>query len=54
MELSLSISFVSFFIFYIFFLPVFEDKDLLFWVPDVLCQDSEVLLWNLLSFEMFF
>ena len=37
-----------------FFLPVFEDKDLLFWVPDVLCQHSEVLLWNLLSFEMFF
>ena len=32
----------------------FEDTRLLFWVPDVLCQDSEVLLWNLLSFEMFF
>ena len=37
-----------------FFLPVFQDNELLFWVPDVLCQDSEVLLWNLLSFEMFF
>ena len=37
-----------------FFLPVFEDNDLLFWVPDVLCQHSEVVLWNLLSVEMFF
>ena len=39
---------------FIFFLPVFEDNDLLFWVPDVLCQHSEVVLWNLLSVEMFF
>ena len=37
-----------------FFLPVFEDNDLLFWVPDVLCQYSEVVLWSLLSVEMFF
>ena len=37
-----------------FFLPVFEDNDLLFWVSDVLCQHSEVVLWNLLSIEMFF
>ena len=37
-----------------FFLPVFEDNDLLFWLPDVLCQHSEVVLWNLLSVEMFF
>ena len=37
-----------------FFLPVFEDNDLLFWVPDVLCQHSEVVLYNLLSIEMFF
>ena len=37
-----------------FFLPVFEDNDLLFWVSDVLCQHSEVVLWNLLSVEMFF
>ena len=36
-----------------FFLPVFEDNDLLFWVPDVLCQHSEVVLWSLLSIEMF-
>ena len=37
-----------------FFLPVFEDNDLLFWVPDVLCQHSEVVLWSLPSVEMFF
>ena len=37
-----------------FFLPVFEDNDLLFWVPDVLYQHSEAVLWSLLSFEMFF
>ena len=37
-----------------FFLPVFESNDLLCWVPDVLCQHSEVVLWNLLSIEMFF
>ena len=49
---SLLTSFVSFFVY--FFLPVFEDNYLLFWVPDVLCQHSEVILWNLLSVEMFF
>ena len=32
----------------------FEDNGLLFWVPDVLCQHSEVVLWNLLSIQMFF
>ena len=37
-----------------FFLPVFEDNGLLFCVPDILCQHSEVVLWNLLSVEMFF
>ena len=37
-----------------FFLPVFKDNELLFWVPDVLCWHSEVVLWNLLSVEMFF
>ena len=45
---------LSLFTYFIFFLPVFEDNDLLFWVPDVLCQHSEVVLWNLLSVEMFF
>ena len=33
----------------IFFLPPFEDNRVLFWVPDVLCQHPEVVLWNLLS-----
>ena len=32
-----------------FFLPSFEDNGLLFWVPDVLCWHSEVVLWNLLD-----
>ena len=26
----------------------------LFWVPDVLCWHSEVVLWNLLSVQIFF
>ena len=51
---SLPTSFVSFFVLLYFFLPVFEANDLLCWVPDVLCQHSEVVLWNLLSIEMFF
>ena len=51
---SLPTSFVSFFHLLYFFLPVFEENDLLFWVPDVLCQHSEVVLWSLLSVEMFF
>ena len=37
-----------------FFLPVFEDNGLLFWLPDVLCQPTEVILWSLLGVEMFF
>ena len=44
---------LSFYLLY-FFLPPFEDNGLLFWVPDVLCQHSEVVLWNLLSIQMFF
>ena len=32
----------------------FEDNGMLFWVPDVLCQHSEVVLWNLPSVQMFF
>ena len=46
---SIPISFVSFFVFCIFFLPPFEDIGLLFWVPDVLRWHSEVVLCNLLS-----
>ena len=37
-----------------FFLPPFEDNVLFFCVPDVLCRHSEVILWNLLSVQMFF
>ena len=33
---------------------LFEDNGLLFWVPDILCWLSEVVLWNLLSVQMFF
>ena len=33
---------------------VFENNGLLFWLPVVLCQPSEVVLWSLLSVEMFF
>ena len=40
---------LSLFLSFIFFLPPFEDNGLLFWVPDVLCQHSEVVLWILLS-----
>ena len=32
-----------------FFLSPFKGNGLLFWVPDVLCQHSEFVLWNLLS-----
>ena len=39
---------LSLFLLY-FFLPPFEDNGLLFWVPDLLCQHSKVVLWNLLS-----
>ena len=44
---------LSFSLLYFFLLP-FEDNGLLFWVLDVLCQHSEVVLWNLLSVQMFF
>ena len=44
---------LSFYLLY-FFLPPFKDNGLFFWVPDVLCRHSEVVLWNLLSVQMFF
>ena len=53
-EESPSLPLLSLFLFLIFFLLPFEDSGLLFWVPDVLCQHSEVVLWNLLSIQMFF
>ena len=37
-----------------FSLPLFEDNGLLFWVPDVLCQHSEGVLWNLFSVKCSF
>ena len=33
----------------VFLLCPFEDNGLLFWVLDVLCRHSEVVLWNILS-----
>ena len=44
---------LSFYLLYFVLLP-FEDNGLPFWMPDVLCQHSEVVLWNLLSVQMFF
>ena len=40
--------------FYLLYFAPFEDNGLPFWVSDVLCQHSEVVLWNLLSIQMFF
>ena len=52
---ALSLPLLSFFFCLLYiFLPPFKDNGLLFWVPDVPCQHSEVVLWNLLSIEMFF
>ena len=51
---SPSLSLFYLFLSFILFLPPLEDNGLLFWVPDVLCWHSEVVLWNLLSVQMFF
>ena len=48
-EGALSLPLLSLFGLLYFFQPPFEDNGLLFWVPDVLCRHSEVVLWNLLS-----
>ena len=37
-----------------FILPPFEEIGLPFWVPGVLCQHSEVVLWKLLNIQMIF
>ena len=37
-----------------FVLPPFKDNGLPFRVPGVLCQHSEVVLWNLLNVQMIF
>ena len=51
---SPSLTLSSLFFLLYFVLPPFEDNGLLFWVPDVLCKHSEVVLWSLLSIQMFF
>ena len=47
-------SFVSFFAFYIFSYLLSKTMGCFFWVPDVLCQHSEVVLWKLLNVQMIF
>ena len=37
-----------------FILPPVKENGMPFWVPGVLCQHSEVVLWKLLSIEMIF
>ena len=44
---------LSFYLLY-FVLPPFEDHGLPFWVPDVLCQHSAVVLWNCSVFKCSF
>ena len=44
---------LSFYLLY-FVLPPFKNNGLPFWVPDVLFQHSEVVLWNLLSVQILF
>ena len=53
MGLCPSLFCLSFYLLY-FVLPPFEDNGLRFWVPGVLHQYSEVVLWNLLSIQMIF
>ena len=50
--LSISNSFVSHLLYFV--LPPFKDNVLPFWGPVVLCQRSEVVLWNLLNVQMTF
>ena len=51
-RISIPTSFVSFYLLCFFLLP-FEDSGLPFWVPDVLCLHSEVVLCNLFSIQIF-
>ena len=53
MDLCLYLFCLSLYLLY-FVLRPFKDNGLLFWVPNVLCQHSEVVLWNLLGVQMFF
>ena len=51
---SLSLTLLPLFLSFIFCSIPFEDNGLPFWVPGVLHQHSEVVLWNLLSIQMIF
>ena len=51
---SPSLPLLSLFLSFIFFLPPFKDNGLPFWVPDVLCQHLEVVLWDLLGIQCSF
>ena len=51
---SLSLPLLSLFLSFIFFPTSFQRQWLLFSVPDVFCQPPEVVLWNLLSVQVFF
>ena len=51
---SPSLTLLSLFLSFIFCPTSFRRVGLLFWVPDVLCQHSEVVFWNFLSIQMFF
>ena len=44
-----SLPLLSLFLSFIFFPTSFRRLGLLFWVPDVLCRHSVVVLWNLLD-----
>ena len=52
-QVSVPNSFVSLYLLY-FALPPFEENGLPFWVPGVLPQHSEVVLWNFLRVQMIF
>ena len=51
---SPSLTILSLFLSFIFFPISFEENRLPFWVPGVLCQHSEVVLWKWLSIQMIF
>ena len=51
---SLSLTLWSLFLSFMFCSISFEENGLSFWVPGVLCQCSEVVLWNLFSVQMIF
>ena len=52
-QVSVPISFVTFCLL-CFVLPPFKEKGLPFWVPGVLLQHSQVVLWKLLSIQRVF